>query len=301
MRLNETDLAIFNNKTAYINTFDRLKMLATSIFEWEGLDEIGGDSRFMELTLFDYGRAVFVKDETLGFMNLKVNPSDKLNVYNLPTKVIAWSVGYSKEYNYDDVVYIHNNVIDKPTSDIALEYAKRIYEVMRTTDINVIAQKTPTLLEGDPKTKLTIMNAYEQFTGNMPVIIGNKDYELNKHINAIKTDAPYLVDRLDDHLHDLWNDFITFLGINNANTDKRERLITSEVESNDDLVNYYLNCFYKYRKKACDEINNKFFNGEEKVRIMLNKDVVDLLKLNESAIFGNTLENAENPESNEVI
>ena len=175
MRINETDLAIFNNKTAYINTFDRLKMLATSIFEWEGLDEIGGDSRFMELTLFDYGRAVFVKDDTLGFMNLKVNPSDKLNVYNLPTKVIAWSVGYSKEYNYDDVVYIHNNVIDKPTSDIALEYAKRIYEVMRTTDINVIAQKTPTLLEGDPKTKLTIMNAYEQFTGNMPVIIGNKD------------------------------------------------------------------------------------------------------------------------------
>ena len=77
MRLNETDLAIFNNKTAYINTFDRLKMLATSIFEWEGLDEIGGDSRFMELTLFDYGRAVFVKDETLGFMNLKVNSSDK--------------------------------------------------------------------------------------------------------------------------------------------------------------------------------------------------------------------------------
>ena len=70
MRLNETDLAIFNNKTAYINTFDRLKMLATSIFEWEGLDEIGGDSRFMELILFDYGRAVFVKDETLGLMNL---------------------------------------------------------------------------------------------------------------------------------------------------------------------------------------------------------------------------------------
>ena len=67
---------------------------------------------------------------------------------------------------------------------------------------------------------------------------------------------------------------MTFLGINNANTSKKERLVTSEVESNDQLINYYLNCFYKTRKKACDILNEKFGTN---VEIVLNKEVVDLL------------------------
>ena len=68
------------------------------------------------------------------------------------------------------------------------------------------------------------------------------------------------------------------MGIDNANTDKRERLITNEVESNDQLISYYLNCFYKTRKKACDEINEKFLKDSDvKLEIVLNKEVVELL------------------------
>ena len=70
---------------------------------------------------------------------------------------------------------------------------------------------------------------------------------------------------------------MTYLGIDNANTDKKERLITDEVESNNEIIKYYLNCFYKTRKKACDEINEKY--GLD-ISIKLNKDVLELLKQN---------------------
>ena len=118
--------------------------------------------------------------------------------------------------------------------------------------------KTPILLEGDTKTITTLKQLYMKYDGNIPFVFGSKTYDINNRINAVKTDAPYLLDKLDLHKTRIFNEALTLLGINNANTDKKERLITDEVESNDDLINYYFNCWYKTRKMACDEINEKF-------------------------------------------
>lgn len=286
------------NKKTRADYFDRLKLLATSIFTWDGLDEIGGNSRFLENTLFEEGRACFVKDPELGYLSIHVNPSDKLNVYNLPTKVNAWSLGYSKMYDFDDIVYIMNNEMQLPTRNTIDLMSYRLYETERTIDTNLTAMKTPIVFEGSKDSILSLKNAWAQFNGNMPVMFTNNDFDLGKKMNAINTNAPYLIDKLEIHKHSIWNECLSYLGIDNANTDKKERLITDEVESNNELINYYLNCFYKTRKKACDEINEKFFNGKEQVSIKLNKDLIELL--NETAGFVlNETEAMEEGESNE--
>lgn len=286
-KLNETDLAMMLNNSTIIDYLDRLRMLATSLFTWEGLDEVAGTgaSRFLEQSLYDEGRACFVKDDEIGYLALKVNPSDKLNMYNLPTKVEAWSIGYHKQYDFDDIVYIMNNEIQKPTIATIKLFCNRLYETERTIDVNLMSLKTPVLIEGDSKTITTLKNVYMQYSGNTPFIFGNKQFDISNKLNVLKTDAPYLVDKLDLHKHELFNEVLTVLGINNANTDKKERLITNEVESNDQLINYYLNCWYKTRKKACDEINKKFFDGEEKIKIVLNHEVMELLKNTQNDII----------------
>lgn len=287
-KITETELAMIVNNRTMIDYLDRLRMLATSLFTWKGLDEVAGigASRFLEQSLYDNGRACFVKDDELGFLALKVNPSDKLNVYNLPTKVMAWSIGYNKQYNFDDIVYIMNNELEKPTMQSLELFAMRLYETERTIDVNLQAQKTPILIEGDTKTILTLKNVYMQYSGNTPFIFGNKQFDISNKLNVLKTDAPYLIDKLDVHKHQIFNDALTVLGINNANTDKKERLITNEVESNEQLVTYYLNCWYKTRKKACDEINEKFFkDSNNKIEIVLNKDVMELLNKTENDII----------------
>ena len=280
----ETDLSMMINNKTYIDYLNRLRLIATSLFTWDKLDDYAGKgaSRFLEQSLYDNGRACFIEDSELGYLALKVNPSDKLNVYNLPTKVIAWSIGYNKEYAFDDVVYIMNNELQMPTADTIQLFAYRLYETERTIDTNLIAQKTPVLIEGDTKTILTLKNVYMQYSGNTPFIFGNKQFDISNKLNVLKTDAPYLIDKLENHKHEIWNEAMTYLGIDNANTDKKERLITDEVESNNELINYYLNCFYKTRKKACDEINSKY--GLD-VSIKLNKDVLDLLNANENNII----------------
>ena len=283
-KITETDLAMLINDQTMYDYLDRLKMLAVSLFSWKRLDKYAGvgASRFLELSLYDLGRGVFIKDNELGYMALKVNPSDKLNVYELPTRVEAWSVGYNKQFDFDDVVYIMNNELEKPTYEYMRLFAYRLYETERTIDLNLQAQKTPILIEGDTKTILTLKQVYMQYSGNTPFIFGNKQFDISNKLNVLKTDAPYIVDKLDVHKHQIFNDALTVLGIDNANTDKKERLITNEVESNEELIKYYLNCFYKTRKKACDEINEKF--GLD-IEIELNKEIIDLLNITENDII----------------
>ena len=283
-KLTETDIAMNINNLTYIDYLNRLKLIATSLFTWKGLDDVAGfgASRFLELVLYENGRACFIKDKEKGFLALRVNPSDKLNVYMLPEKVIAWSLGYNKNYLFDDVIYIMNNNLEIPTSQSLQLFAYRLYETERTIDTNLIAQKTPVLIEGDTKTILTLKNVYMQYSGNTPFIFGNKQFDISNKLNVLKTDAPYLIDKLEDHKHEIWNEALTYLGIDNANTDKKERLITSEVESNDDLINYYLNCFYKTRKDACDRINEKY---NLNIELSLNKEILDLLGLDENNII----------------
>ena len=283
-KMTETDIAMNINNLTYIDYLNRLKLIATSLFTWKGLDEVAGfgASRFLELVLYENGRACFVKDKEKGYLALRVNPSDKLNVYMLPEKVLAWSLGYNKDYLFDDVIYIMNNNLEIPTSQSLQLFAYRLYEAERTIDTNLIAQKTPVLIEGDTKTILTLKNVYMQYSGNTPFIFGNKQFDISNKLNVLKTDAPYLIDKLEDHKHEMWNEALRYLGIDNANTDKKERLITSEVESNDDLINYYLNCFYKTRKDACDRINEKY---NLNIELSLNKEILDLLDLDENNII----------------
>ena len=287
-KINQIDLSMYINDLTYIDYLDRLRMLATSLFTWKNLDKIAGigASRFLEQSLYDYGRACFVNDNEVGYLALCVNPSDTLNVYRLPTEVNAWSIGYNKQFAFDDVVYIMNNEIEKPTSQILQLFANRLYETERTIDVNLLAQKTPILIEGDTKTILTLKNVYMQYSGNTPFIFGNKQFDISNKLNVLKTDAPYIIDKLDVHKGRIFNEALTVMGIDNANTDKRERLITDEVESNDQLISYYLNCFYKTRKKACDEINEKFLKDSDiKIEIELNKEVVELLDKTEENIY----------------
>lgn len=291
-----TDEAMILNNRTYIDYFNRLKMLAISIFEWEGLDEIGGNSRFLEMTLFEEGRAVFVNDSELGYLTLKVAPNGKLNVYNLPVSIEAVSIEYHKKYDMSDVVYIMNNEMQLPTSYTIDLFARRLYEIERTTEVNIKAQKTPVLIVGNEKQRLTLQNLYMQYDGNIPFIFGDSDANLDNALKAFSTSAPFIADKLTIQKHEVWNDCLTYLGINNANTDKKERLITDEVQSNNELIYFYLNCFYKTRKRACEEINKKFFNGEEKVKIKVNKNLSELLGITEKELFDEDNEEGDDNE-----
>lgn len=292
----EQDLSAILNNTTIQDWFTRLQLIAMNIFEWEGLDDVFGygASRMLENSLFNYGRACFYKDDKKGYLVLNANPSDTLNVYNLPDKLNIWSIGYNKNIIFDDCIYIQNNLLEYPTATTLTLFAQRLYETDRTMDVNRFAQKTPVLLEGDEKSMLTLKNVYMQYSGNMPVIFGRKNFNMTEKINSISTKVDYLLDKLEDHKHDILNDCLTFLGINSANTDKKERMITDEVKSNDDFIRYCLNVFYKPRLDACNRLNKKYGLN---IKVKVNSDILNKLNnlLDEDGdMFGEIYDNNQN-------
>lgn len=241
----------------YTDYEDMLTEIALSRFEWDGLPDTC-DERYLERALFFNGRAVYIRDEVVGDLTLKVTAGGKLDVYGIPTQRTAYGDnGYSVMVNPANSVLIFNNYKQKPTFPVITNYAMRLYELDRTIDVNVNAQKTPVLILCDENERLSMENLYNQFTGNRPVIFGKKGLSLD-NFEVLKTDAPYVSDKIYDLKTQLFNECMTLLGIANVSIEKRERLVTDEV--NRSMGGTYANrmAYMTMREKAADSINKMF-------------------------------------------
>lgn len=245
------------NQRTYQYYLSRLTELATSMFEWKNVPSTV-DVRFLELSLFSNGYAVFFKDEILGYLALECMLGGKLDVYRIPTERRAYATnGYNMPLNQENSVIIYNNYIHTNcTNDIEL-YARRLYEVERTIDVNIHAQKTPILIQCSENQRLTMQNLYKEYEGNVPFIFGDKNLDING-IKCIKTDAPLVAGELISIKTQIWNDALTYLGISNVDMNKKERLITDEVTRNMGSTVASRYSRLEMRKKACAEINKMF-------------------------------------------
>ena len=274
----QNDQQIPLNNLIRKNYYDRLKLMALAIFKWEGLEEIGCNARFLENVLFEDGKACIVFDPKLNFLSLRVNPYDQYNVYDEPIGVYAYSKGYHQPYKLEDIVYIRNNSIEMPTMHLAKIFAQRLYDIEMVKRVNLNALKTPVIVQGTTKQRQTLIQLFQKWDGNEPFIFGDVDANLTESLKAIDLKPTYYLDKLTLEKHEVLNEYLTSIGINNANTDKKERLIVSEVESNNEMINVYMNMFYLPRKKACDDFNRVFKDHGKKIDVKINEDAKELFK-----------------------
>lgn len=261
--------AQINNQT-YIDYYQRLMEFAINMFEWRNLPPTV-DERFLELTLYEKGYCLYFNDEVVGNLALTCTIGGMLDVYRIPTERRAFAVnGYNKICTSQDSVLIFNNYLHTPTILTIELFARRLYEIERTIDVNVKAQKTPTLVLASEQQRLTMKNLYMQYDGNEPFIFGDKDMEFDG-IKCLKTDAPYVADKLQVLKHQIWNEALTFCGIENSNQDKKERLVADEVGSNYGNIEAQRNVMLNARRQAADKINRMFgTNIEVRFRSSLN-------------------------------
>ena len=262
-------------------------LLALNVFEWHNLPPTV-DERFLELTLYDKGYCLYFNDDVLGNLALTCTIGGRLNVYRIPIYRKAFSVnGYNKDCTAEDSVLIFNNYLHTPTDLTIRLYAKRLYEIQRTIDVNVVSQKTPLLILTDEKERLTMKNMYMQYDGNQPVIFGSNTLDTN-NFQVLKTDAPYVSDKLIILLHQVWNEALTFLGIENSNADKRERLVSDEVSANYGHIEAQRNVMLNAREQACEQINRMFgtdisVSFRSNMKTLVNGNLVEKKHLVEQA------------------
>lgn len=271
------------NNRIYTDYFYRLMLISKSLFEWHNLPN-GIDERWIERYLFTEGQCLFFKDPNIGFMVTKLGDSGPLNYYDEPTDVKPYAVNWIYDgpqlVNNENCVIIRNNDDGVPTLPTIQIFAKKLTDVDRTIDVNIDSMKTPVIILCSDKQKLSLKNVMKQRADNETAIYGDKNLDINQ-IKTLDLKAPIVFDKLQIQKHGIWNECMTFLGINNANMDKRERLVTDEVSANDEQIRASEDTMLKTREHACKLINEMFGTNIYVTRRRLENPLIKLDEDNE--------------------
>lgn len=284
------DAVLMNNDT-YIDYLERMKKICLSMFEWQNLPE-SMNARFIEMCLFYNGQAALLYDDNYGYINTMAADGGYINIYGLPTEIQCYSYRFNErrslymtdtgEEKGKECILVMNNYERIPTCSTVNLFAYRLAEAQRTADVNIKAQRTPILITTDQKQYFTLKKMYEEYDGNTPAIFADKNVITPDALKSMKTDAPFIAQNIMDYKREIWNEFLTFMGISNL-SEKRERMISNEVDSNNELVNLNLQALLIPRKDACKQFNEKYgLMGDKAIDVKVRSDLYNLVKQFES-------------------
>lgn len=257
------------NDATYQSYLWRLIDLAVSVFKWENLPE-GINERVFERWLVAQGMVLFAYDEALksdpdqrspeGYAMLRMAPAGSFDIYSIPKRRYAYTVDPEHammEFDITNSVICFNDNMGIPMIPTLELYARRLWRIERCIDVNVEQQKTPRIIKCTEKQRMSLQNVFAQVDGFMPVVWADKDLDLSG-VEVLATDTAFIGQDLNVLKHQVWNEALTFIGIENANTDKKERLVTGEVMSNMGDVEAQRFTRLNSRKQFCGEVNAMF-------------------------------------------
>lgn len=283
--------AILMNTETYVDYLERMKKICLSMFEWQNLPT-SMNARFLEMCLYYNGQAALLYDDDYGYINTMAADGGYINIYGLPTEIQCYSYRFNQrralymtdtgEEKGKECILVMNNYERIPTCSTVNLFAYRLAEAQRTADVNIKAQRTPVLITTDQKQYFTLKKMYEEYDGNTPAIFADKNVITPDALKTLKTDAPYVAQDIMDYKREIWNEFLTFMGISNL-SEKRERMISNEIDSNNELVNLNLQALLVPRKEACKQFNEKYgLMGEKAIDVKVRSDLYNIVKQFES-------------------
>lgn len=252
--------------------FRFMSELSVNRFRWMGLPkEI--DPRFLETTLFYNGFGLFFRDFRYAkFMFTKATSSGRLDFYDNPTRFRAIATNYPsmevfarKQATRDGKpiagkgVPIWSNYLRMPDLDIVTVYSKRIAIADRTIDVNSENARHNKFVLSNDRNRLSFDNIsreLEQGNNNIKVADRSGNPDVLENIKVLDLGInPDHIEKMHIIRTRLLNDAYSMLGIDNSNEDKKERLVSAEVDAGADkaLLVRYVNL--NARQEACRAIN----------------------------------------------
>ena len=255
-------VAQMSNNITFSYYYYKLMLVVKALFDWSNLPN-NMEGRWIENYLFSDGQCVFFRDNNLGYMVAGVAQDGGVNCYNDPTTVTPVAVNYVYSGNKplmcgEDCYIIRNNDLRLPEFAVVRYYAYKLTNLDRAIDVNIEAQKTPIVVKCSDKQRLSLKQAINQRKDNEPVIWTDSDEDIKAMIETLDLKPPMVFKDLQVQKHMIINEFFTDIGVNNANMDKRERMVANEVEANNEQVKACEDVLLRSREEACKRINEIF-------------------------------------------
>lgn len=247
---------VANRSAIYYSEYLLKKVFA--IFEFKIPDTWSFDYMLRHLFLDGY---FCITDTDAGILPLQCSFSG-INVFNEPTEIIVANpvlgsfrrtigsngVLVKLQYNYQGIIPILNR------------YAALLSMCDSALAVNLMNSKVAFIGMAENKAQAeTMKKMYDDISMGEPAVfvkgtaVGNGE---NFYFNRVK--EQYICDLIQDTKRSLINEFLTEIGIDNANTDKRERLVTDEVNANDEEIRANVQHWYDNISDGFDKANAMF-------------------------------------------
>ena len=252
---------LVNSQLSNFNTFDMYRRemlnLAENVFNFENLPPYI-DVSYLNKTLLRKGAIAFFKDDILGVLALPFVNISALDVYGRPVRIEVYGQnGYTKSLGKDEFVIMYDNNGRYPLYIDIIQMAERIGMKKRVIDINIAQQKTSRIWKTTDEKERTVRDLLNQIDGNVETVLTYDNIDLND-IDSVLAPAPFVSDKIQDNLKEDWAEFFRLIGIANIQLNKKERLITDEMQASEGgTIASRFNRFNP-RLKAIKEINEKW-------------------------------------------
>lgn len=264
--LSAANNSVVNQQVMIERMYQRhLTELCINRFKWEGFPpEIDGEVlRFLELNTFYNAVTLFYKSKQPHgkYMLARAAGTGPINWYDNPTmwSTLGMGHGFPQENLTDDeCVPIYCNALRTPDTDVVNLFSMKLANLDRTIELNIKNLRYTKVITVDESQRLTWSNLMRKIEQGDPFVLGTTQLDLGQ-VQALDVGAhPETLPKLLEVKSKMWNECMGLLGLNNANQDKKERLVTDEVSANDEQVMAARNIHLKARKAAADKINDMF-------------------------------------------
>lgn len=275
----------------YFNHFNYLMNICSNLFVWKNLPTLDGmqiRSSFVEMILSMDGDLCFCKlpeykdvivspCTVVGLLNIIGDP---VNIKLSPNYNIYDFESLKKELNAkkDEFVYIRNDNLAVGFYPLINQTCTLLTETLMSFITNVSQQKFPVIVYGTQDSKLTmdiITNKVESWEKYVQVK-DNGSFDA-KNFGVLNKDMPYVGDKLWQAYTDILNNFYQQIGLNVIPYAKKERLITDEVNANNQAVQTAGDIFLNNRTEGAERVNKMF--GLD-ITVERNTDFIDSLRNN---------------------
>jgi hypothetical protein len=253
-----------------------LTELCANRFEWKELPD-SVDVRFLETNLIWRGLAVFYQDSDSGeyfavqgagsgatnFMDQPIEytvigpnmQAQRLSAFATYDQTPSGDIGDRKD---PECVPIWCNYMRVPDLDVIYLYATKLAKIDRSIEITADNMRKTKVLNAPEDQRLSFTNILKQIAEGQEAILGSPALDMGVvQVLDLGID-PLTLPNLQIAKSKMWNECMGLLGINNANQDKKERLVAAEVGANDEQVEATRNIALNARQQACEQINKLF-------------------------------------------
>ena len=231
---------------------------AMSIYELTGCPE-NWDLDYVMSKIMVNG-FITITDTPMGVLPLECGISG-VNVFNHPTTVNVANpvIGSFSRTIDEDCALVKLQYTYMGIMDIIAHYATQLSDCDSSIAVNLMNSKVAFIgLVGSKQQAQSMKLMYDKISQGEPAVFVrgdqiNQDNILYNHVreNFVANDIQMLKRKI-------MSEFLTEIGVNNANTDKRERLTDNEVESNNAEIQLNSSYWLENMKEGFDKANKMF-------------------------------------------